>query len=97
MAEAKVAPTLVLEPTKEFRLLPGKQHSHGKYDVQPGDIIHLNARQASAFRDKFEPVDPNAPFKAPPADVHQKFFNIAEARESGTVVEPVKAAAAAPA
>ncbi len=99
MAEAKAASQMLLEPVKEFRLLPHKEHTHGKFAVQPGDVIYLNARQASAFKDKFEPVDPNAPYKAQSVDINQKFYAIAEAREAGisvpVVPEPAKVPVAA--
>lgn len=99
MAETKIAPTLMFDATKEFRLLPNKLHTHGKYEVRSGDIIHLTVKQASAFKDKFEPVDPVAAFKIQNADIHQKFFALAESREAGTVApavaEPVKVPVAA--
>jgi len=69
-----VVPPVYTEPTKEFRLRPNRAHNHGGVDVQPGDVLHLNARQAVAFRDKFEAVDENAPFVDHGAEVHKKFF-----------------------
>ncbi len=75
-SESKIveSPKVVLEPTKEFRLRSGKLHSHGNFDVLPGDVIYLNERQAAAFKDKFEEVDPKAAYKPCGPEVHQKFL-----------------------
>jgi len=38
--------------TKPYRLKEGKRH----FGVEPGGVTELNARQAKAFRDKFDPA-----------------------------------------
>jgi hypothetical protein len=40
-------------PTKPFRLKAGAKH----FGVEDGAVVELNARQAEAFADKFEPAD----------------------------------------
>lgn len=52
-----------VEQVQLFRLRPGKTHWHGDFPVVAGDELYLNALQAHAFRDKFEPVDPRGKFE----------------------------------
>lgn len=50
-------------PTKLHRLTSPQGHSHNGKSLVLGDEVHFDEDQASAFKDKFVPVNPSEPYK----------------------------------
>lgn len=50
-------------PTRAYRLMPGKRHTHDGRAMAAGDIAYLTRAQATAFSDRFEPVDADDDFE----------------------------------
>lgn len=81
--------TTFSEPVRLYRVLPNVQYYIMNNPVLSGDEVYLTERQASAFRDKFEPVDPKGKFEARKGDPNEPLLQKVRARELAvSVVEP---------